>query len=585
MLVPMNFALLYPPLVRTALHSPPTGIQQLAWYLRSRGASGQIFDLNLEFCRELTQNDRLDSLLTVLSAPELRARLIGLRAIKESARLDYHATIPLILSVLSECGVALVDDVYLNSHTIANLTEQLCRSRPRLVGLSVICNEQIPYAGALTLILKSLAFDVVWGGPELTGWPRDELRGLFEQYGVDTIVRGDGESGLEGLIRGVPIQHEVIDGVPVPLGKIGVDAAFELDPLAYGQPATLNFIESKGCYWNRCTHCDYISLHETMDNTRRTDVLVDTLNAYSERTNFRRFHFINDTLAPARAKKISAAIAASGTQFRWNSFAKIDKRFDVSILESLPAGGCEFLIVGLESLTDGPLKTLQKGYCAEEATEWIRNALVAGVALVINLIVGIPGSTDEDDLETLQRLREFPQLAGRIKVFRFVLGRNSELGRRAQKEELVPLGSGSFGPSAHRGGSSIAVPPDPALDMREQFFRQSIASLAEDRREVALKRQLVRFLATGELHDTCFSPTLQWTNIPASREGGVASDHATDMLVRFPNSFDFDALVTRGRCTTGQIEMGFPILQQLARSGSLRKKEPKGAQCVALPVS
>jgi hypothetical protein len=236
-------------------------------------------------------------------------------------------------------------------------------------------------------------------------------------------------------------------------------------------------------------------------------------------------------------------------------------------------------------MADGPLKTLQKGYCAEEATEWIRSALAAGVALVINLIVGIPGSTEDDDLETLQRLREFPQLAGRIKVFRFVLGRNSELGRRAEREELVPLGPGSFGPSAHRGGSSIALPEDPALEAREQRFRQSVTRMAEDRREAAVKRQLIRFLATGKLHDICFSPTLQWTKIATGNEGGLVCDHAADLLVSIPNSFDFDGLVTHGHCTAGQIEIGFHILQQLARSGSLRKQESKEAQCVAVPVS
>lgn len=563
----MDLALLFPPLVRTALHGPPTGVQQLAWHIKAAGYSCDIADLNLAFCREVAGDSYLDALVSQVRNDEVRFKLAALRAIPEATRLQYPTTIPLISVGIATTGRRLDSTLAIESRAVACLIAHLTASQPRVVGISIICNEQVEYGVAITQELKKAGIAVVWGGPEITGWAEPDLQRLQRRAGIDVIVKGDGEYPLQHLMKNLQDEQAIVRGTPVPLSKIDIDAGFQLDPKDYAQPVTVNVIESKGCYWNACTHCDYISLHETVDNSRRTELFVRAINRYVENTGYKRFHFINDTLAPGRAKRIAAQIRCTNSIFSWNSFAKIDKRFDLSVLEVLPGSGCEYLIIGLESLSDGPLDTLRKGYTADEACEWIAAALSVGVNLVLNLIVGIPGSTEADDSETLDRLRQFPELAGRIKVFRFVLGRNTVLGRMANAQMQSTL----LAPFAHRGGSSIAVAADPALDQREKTFREAIMSFLANKRESRFSRALLHFAATGEIHGQVqFSPTLRYGLIASSKQMFVY-DHATNLHMYLPPDFDIEGLCTHKRCGLQYRDVGLDVLSQLARSGSLNQ--------------
>src|SRR5208337_491034 len=98
-------------------------------------------------------------------------------------------------------------------------------------------------------------------------------------------------------------------------------------------------------------------------------------------------------LAPSRARRLAEAIRSGGSAIRWNSFVKIDRRFSPEIMAALPDGGCEFLVIGLESLSAQALRILDKGYTPDEAVAWIRSAQATGIKLTLNFIVGIPGTS------------------------------------------------------------------------------------------------------------------------------------------------------------------------------------------------
>jgi radical SAM superfamily enzyme YgiQ (UPF0313 family) len=100
--------------------------------------------------------------------------------------------------------------------------ERLCTSAPRVVGVSIICHEQIQYAASITKQLKQANLRVVWGGPEITGWTDADLYSFQDEVGIDVIVRGDGEYALEQIINATELRQDIVQGTAIPLSKIGV---------------------------------------------------------------------------------------------------------------------------------------------------------------------------------------------------------------------------------------------------------------------------------------------------------------------------------------------------------------------------
>jgi radical SAM superfamily enzyme YgiQ (UPF0313 family) len=298
-------------------------------------------------------------------------------------------------------------ETFPHSATFHTTLSAICRAAPTVVGFSILSYEQVPYALSLASAVRdSIETTIVFGGSEITGWSDTKLDELSARPEVDYLVLGDGEAALAAILEGNAgrMGGGVLRGCSTPLRDVAIEASFLLDPSDYVPPYSYNVVESKGCYWNRCTHCDYIALHDEVDFGRDIGELVRTLHSVQRETGIHRFHLINETLAPSRARRLAEAVRLSGAPIRWNSFVKIDRRFSPQILAALPEGGCEFLVIGMESLSERALRILDKGYTPDEAIAWIRSAQAAGVRLTLNFIVGIPGTSADDEEETLERL-------------------------------------------------------------------------------------------------------------------------------------------------------------------------------------
>ena len=480
-----DFFLVYPPFVRSGLHGPPLGIQHLAWHLRAKGFRGHLLDSNIRYARELCSDRWVDELLRGLdprSAEHLQA--VGFSRLPEEQRLLHtRAFEGVFANVLSSAGAAgfcgAGADEFSRTATFQGSLSEILEASPALVGFSILSYEQVPYSLALACALREkIDTTIVFGGSEITGWSDANLDQLSSRSEVDYLVVGDGEGALVELLerRAQRSGTKILRSCSTPLRDVSIEASFLLDPSDYVPPYSYNVVESKGCYWHRCTHCDYIALHDKVDFGRNIGELVSTLDRVQRETGIHRFHLINETLAPSRARRLAEAIRSRGSAIRWNSFVKIDPRFSPEIMAALPDGGCEFLVIGLESLSERALRILDKGYTPDEAIAWIRSALATRLKLTLNFIVGIPGTSIEDEQETLERLTAFPELATRAKVYKFVLSRLSAMGKEPEVYGLT-VRNEAGGPVGHRGGSSIPVEGEAELEARHTDFRSGLRRL------------------------------------------------------------------------------------------------------------
>lgn len=523
--------LLFPPLVATALNGPPLGIQHLAAFANRRGFSCDLFDLNLKYARQLVSDAGLSALNP--EPADLRARLRSAFRLAPEARLDDGSQVLTLATNDLACPRGPMDR-FAESLTLSSFLQDVAAQPSRVLGISILCAEQVSYACLLAESLRRVAPDslLMVGGPEVTFMSPESLRASGLAHLFDVIVRGDGELPLVEALAGQRLEP-LVSGPRTSLREVPLDAAFRMDIRGYARPQTWNMVESSGCYWNKCTHCDYIALHEKVDNTRSLEELVAEVTRHARRSGVSRIHFVNDTLAPARARKLAAEVSRQRSPIRWNSFVKIDARFSRSILDTLPSGGCEFLVIGLESLSDGPLATLEKGYSASEAMSWMHDADAAGVPLVINLIVGVPGSTSADDDETLERLAMFPKLATRTKLFRFVLSSASAMGRTPSQFGLIVLGPKGTG---HRGTTSMSY-EDHGLDGRERSFRSGLAALIRRKRLAGNVGRALLSATAGIGNDGIRLQLIPSTEVmPFAEDRALVADAKSGVVLEVPSS-------------------------------------------------
>lgn len=106
---------------------------------------------------------------------------------------------------------------------------------------------------------------------------------------------------------------------------------------------------------------------------------------------------------------------------------------DGEVLERLKRFGVETVELGAQSMDDGVLRLSGRGHTARDVERAAAAVKAAGFRLILQMMTGLPGSSDEKDLETARRL-----LALRpdgVRIYPTVIVRGTELWDRWQRGE------------------------------------------------------------------------------------------------------------------------------------------------------
>ena len=77
---------------------------------------------------------------------------------------------------------------------------------------------------------------------------------------------------------------------------------------------------------------------------------------------------------------------------------------DDTVLERLKAYGVETVELGAQSMDDEVLRRAERGHTAQDVERASRLIKAAGFRLILQMMTGLPGATDESDIETARRL-------------------------------------------------------------------------------------------------------------------------------------------------------------------------------------
>jgi hypothetical protein len=315
------------------------------------------------------------------------------------------------------------------------MMRDIVSSRPLLVGFSIPFSQQLAPAVALAGRLKALMgrVHICFGGPVVTLAPESVLNDMKLKLPVDSFVRYQGELPLEGLLetlgarRSQATRHLNPDEI-YDFNRFGKTALAQMP-----KTARIPIRQSAGCYWRKCTFCDYVNLHRDKSyRPRPVDRIISDILYYT-RLGFRNFRMLSEAIPPAPALKIAKAILKEVPKISWHAFIRVDKGFTPDIFKYLRQSGFT-CTVGMESASNRVLKILNKGYDQETIVSFVDHMKAAGFGgNHLNVMVGVPRETRKDALKTLVFCSQCKAVFKWFKPSRFTLTVTSQMGQYPEK--------------------------------------------------------------------------------------------------------------------------------------------------------
>jgi radical SAM superfamily enzyme YgiQ (UPF0313 family) len=303
-----------------------------------------------------------------------------------------------------------------------------------VVGFSLASRKEIA-AAMLAAEVARLAPDklLVAGGPGAA--TREERDRFFDLCGglVKIFVVGEGEVTLAALLArhrhgqtaeglpGVAYYREgqatfVEPGVPLEAAALPAPDYRSFDLSRYSAPAL--FVEwSRGCT-GACAFCN-VRRYWRRYRAKPADAVLRELATLIERHGV-EWLSLADPIVNGRPEILEAicdGIIAQGWKLRWSAGLSPNHPLTAAQFAKMAAAGCYRLEFGVESGSDRVLAAMKKRYTAAAALQMCRDAHAAGIDVVLYLIVGFPGETDDDFAATLRLVED---LAPAVKLVRSV---------------------------------------------------------------------------------------------------------------------------------------------------------------------
>lgn len=308
------------------------------------------------------------------------------------------------------------------------LASKVRAGRFNVVGVTAGYLAQLPFAVEVCRSIRIEAPQVytVLGGPGITqlwkyGREAGAAKAVLDE--VDLLVVGDGEAALVDVLdaaeantsfQGIPNvvdQNNVTQPLHfryVSLESLPPPAVEDLPLSSYLSPEPFaHYAPTRGCYWGRCTFCDYGLSQDSPTapyRERPIDAVLDDLQHISRFSRF--IYFSVDSISPPFLAKIAEGILERGLDIRWGAEVRLDMPVSENHFKTLRDSGCVCVSVGFESANERILKLMNKGTQIARMEAQIRGLAEAGIGVQIMGFTGFPTETYDEAIESINFLEK-----------------------------------------------------------------------------------------------------------------------------------------------------------------------------------
>lgn len=304
---------------------------------------------------------------------------------------------------------------------------------------------------------------IVLGGPQVTESQASAKLALSAGL-ADFAAQGEGEETLLALYeafreeRGIPSrpipgtlryvastgQFELSERPLLRLANLPLPA-FDQMPLPAYWPQehrlrTLTYELSRGCT-DKCTFCSEWVFWKRI-RLGSLQHVADGFETLARRYGAERIWFM-DSLLNTKLELLRAfaeEVLRRGLKVKWGGFMRA--QMDVETAQLLKRAGCDFVFIGIESLSDETLRLMNKRRTEADNVQALRAFLGAGLRHVVaGFIPGFPGDTRDRFMKTalvLSAIRRDYPAAFRVNVEPFVISPAQPIYSELEANGLEP---------------------------------------------------------------------------------------------------------------------------------------------------
>jgi anaerobic magnesium-protoporphyrin IX monomethyl ester cyclase len=294
-------------------------------------------------------------------------------------------------------------------------------------GISIVYDHQLSYALYMARFLKQKWPDklIILGGTSISQLykylkDKSQMKRFFSM--CDAIIVGEGETALCEIAAAggdfskktsfpntitydakrdqvrfpAQIHYEDVNSLGSPLFSYPWDLYLSPEP-------GVSIAPTRGCYWNRCTFCDYGLNTDSPTSPwreRKIERVIDDIQKAQEREKIKYIYFAVDVMAPGYMERLCDAIVEARLDIRWSAELRMEKIFSAERCRKMVKSGCVCISFGMESGNQRVLDLIDKGTKVDYMAKTMKNFASAGVAVQLMAFTDFPTETQAEKKET-----------------------------------------------------------------------------------------------------------------------------------------------------------------------------------------
>ena len=221
-------------------------------------------------------------------------------------------------------------------------------------------------------------------------------------------------NGLFDLHKGQALKNHEYSHAPVDLSpgqRLSPDYSWVNWGTYLSPEKQVNYSPVRGCFWNKCTFCDY-GLNDDLPTApyRNGDVKQTALDFESlAREGINHIYLAVDSITPAFLRNLGKELLAREIKVNWSTELFLTPNFNPELLALLEQSGFTTASFGYESGSSRVLELMGKGENRVEAVykpvfEAFKNS---PIGLQPKFFFGFPGETEYERKQSIELLKEY----------------------------------------------------------------------------------------------------------------------------------------------------------------------------------
>ena len=308
------------------------------------------------------------------------------------------------------------------------------------VGISAVVSTAYVYTKYLSDLIKKInPKTVVFMGGGLAA----SAEILHRKANIDYCVIGDGEIITKNLVKAIEQKKTSDDDLKKILGITYLDSQNNFKFTGYEHPLPAPLIESpdfkileddnsidhfinkrgskayfpnenstniksttvivaKGCV-ARCTFCHRF---EKGYRVRPIGKIINHIKMLREKYNVGFLRIGDENFGSYKDETVELVKEIGSLGFKWSAAGVRAHTVDLEMLKLWKANGCQAILFGIESGSPTMLEVMEKKISVEQNINALKYAYEADLPTVVQLVIGMPGETDETIEETVDFLKK-----------------------------------------------------------------------------------------------------------------------------------------------------------------------------------